>query len=289
LAARLLWPNIEAEKYMIQQISKALAYNNLTWSLLRPFVKFAEGIRYYRKKKLEEPLIAEIRQVLKEPVVIHGPFHGMRYPDYASFGSAIYPKILGCYEREIYPFIEQVLQRPYDSLIDIGSAEGYYSVGIALKNAQIPRIVAVDINRDALQLVKKIAGLNGVGERIELSDGMNADQLGAACRGKRNFVFCDCEGFEREVFTNGNIQDLSRSDLLIEIHDSKSYRVSSYLNQLFSGTHRIQRVNSTDDMQKLNTYDYPELKNLSDAAKIRMMSEGRGSVQEWFFCEANHD
>jgi hypothetical protein len=40
-------------------------------------------------------------------------------------------------------------------------------------------------------------------------------------------------------------------------------------------------------MQKLNTYDYPELNNLSDAAKIRMMSEGRGSVQEWFFCEAN--
>jgi hypothetical protein len=282
----MLWSNIEGPITMIHKISKALAYNNIAWSVLRPFVKFAEGIRYYRNRKLEEPLIAEIKQVLKEPVVIHGPFKGMQYPDYASFGSAIYPKILGCYEREIYPFIEQVIERTYDCAIDIGSAEGYYSIGIARRNLNIPKVIAVDISPTALSLVSRIAKLNGVSERIELSGGMNAAQLGDACKGKRNFVFCDCEGFEREVFTDANIKDLSLCDLLIEIHDSKSYRVSAYLNQLFSGTHSIQRVSSTDDMQKLNSYDYPELHKLSDPAKIRMMSEGRGSVQEWFFCEA---
>jgi hypothetical protein len=64
---------------MIHTISKALAYNNITWNVLRPFVKFAEGIRYYRNRKLEEPLIAEIKQVLKEPVVLRIPIHAIEY------------------------------------------------------------------------------------------------------------------------------------------------------------------------------------------------------------------
>jgi predicted O-methyltransferase YrrM len=271
---------------MIQRISKMLAYNDLTWSLLRPFVKFAEGIRYYRKRKLDEPLIEEIRQVLKEPVVIHGPFKGLRYPDYASFGSAIYPKILGCYEREIYPFLDQVLGRSYEMAIDIGCAEGYYSVGLAKYNSRISEVIAVDISSTALSLARRIAELNGVSDRIKMQEGINADQLGAACKGKRNFVFCDCEGFEREVFTTNNLKDLSRTDLLIETHDSISFRVSLYLNKLFSETHKVHRVSSTDDMQKLNTYYYPELENLSDRAKVKLMSEGRGAVQEWFFCES---
>ncbi|MFN9112153.1 MAG: hypothetical protein ACK5XN_18965, partial [Bacteroidota bacterium] len=137
-----------------------------------------------------------------------------------------------------------------------------------------------------LSLARRIAELNGVSDRIKMQEGINADQLGAACKGKRNFVFCDCEGFEREVFTENNIDHFRRTDLLIETHDSISFRVSLYLNNLFSGTHMVHRVSSTDDMQKLNTYHYPELENLSDRAKVKLMSEGRGAVQEWLFCES---
>ena len=32
--------------------------------------------------------------------VLHGPFRGMRYPEMRSVGSALFPKILGSYERE---------------------------------------------------------------------------------------------------------------------------------------------------------------------------------------------
>ncbi len=271
---------------MIHAISRIIAENNLLWTLARPFVKFGEGLRYYRIKKEEEPLVKEIKSILTEPRVLNGPFKNMQYPDFTSFGSAIYPKILGCYEREIYPFVETALSVKYDTMIDIGSAEGYYSVGFALKQENPYPVVAVDINKNALQLLQKIAALNGVADKITVQDGMDAKEIGVACAGKRNFIFCDCEGFEGELFTPENRDNLQFCDILIETHDSKRHGVSVYLADLFSATHSISRVTSTDNYQKLNQYHYPEVSGLSEKARIRLFSEGRGSVQEWLFCEA---
>jgi SAM-dependent methyltransferase len=270
---------------MIHRISRFLTSSDSLWFVVRPFVKFAEGLRYYRNKKLDEPFIQEIRKVLKDPVVIHGPFKGLRYPDFSSFGSAIYPKILGSYEREIFPFLQKILQTQYDSVIDVGCAEGYYTVGIALKNPSVKKIVAVDISETALAMVKKVAVLNGVDQKMEFSNGMSALQLGSVCEGKRNFVLSDCEGFEKDLFSVYNIEKLRNCDVLIEVHDAKIMGLSKYLVDLFSKTHRISRVSSTDDIQKMNNYEYAETKGLSDKARKLMLTEGRGSIQEWFFCE----
>ena len=219
-------------------------------------------------------------------MVLNGPFAGLKYPGFSSFGSAIYPKILGSYEKEIHSFLDTIFSKNYDSVIDIGSAEGYYSVGFAKKSFFSNKVVAVDINEDALILLKSIAALNEVEHKIETMNKIDFKQLGEMCSGKNNFIFCDCEGFEKEVFNMHNIQALRNSDLLIEIHDAKVHYVSKYIEQLFNESHRISRVSSTDDIQKLNSYQYPEMIGLSDAAKIKILSEGRGSIQEWFFIEA---
>ena len=65
-------------------------------------------------------------------VVQAGPFQGMRYIGRA-FGSVYFPKLLGIYEREIYPYIDRVIPEGHDLLVDIGVAEGYFAVGLALK------------------------------------------------------------------------------------------------------------------------------------------------------------
>ena len=63
---------------MIHAISRFIAGNNLLWTLARPFVKFGEGLRYYRIKKEEEPLVKEIKSILTEPRVLNGPFKNMQ-------------------------------------------------------------------------------------------------------------------------------------------------------------------------------------------------------------------
>src|SRR5437660_11467263 len=67
--------------------------------------------------------------------VRQGPFAGMRYIDRA-IGSAYLPKLLGTYECELAAIIEEVCARGPRLIIDLGAAEGYYAVGLALRNPQ---------------------------------------------------------------------------------------------------------------------------------------------------------
>src|SRR5258708_4505437 len=95
-----------------------------------------------------------------------GPFAGMRYVD-NSVGSAYLPKLLGTYERELAEVIEEACRLRPELIIDLGAAEGYYAVGLALRNPQA-RVVAFeqqDIGRAALW---RMAQLNGVADRIEI-------------------------------------------------------------------------------------------------------------------------
>ena len=79
--------------------------------------------------------------------VLRGPFAGMVYAVDA-FASAYFPKLIGCYEREIHEILESVIRRGYRRIIDIGCAEGYYAVGLALRCPE-SSVLAIDIEASA--------------------------------------------------------------------------------------------------------------------------------------------
>jgi hypothetical protein len=56
--------------------------------------------------------------------VMSGPFQGIRYTRRAQ-GSSISPKIVGTYEKELYDVIRSIQADGFDTVIDIGAAEGY--------------------------------------------------------------------------------------------------------------------------------------------------------------------
>src|SRR3954451_18937011 len=63
--------------------------------------------------------------------VAHGPFAGMEYlPGLEASSGDLVAKLLGTYERELHPVIEGWIAQPPAHMIDIGSAEGYYAVGL---------------------------------------------------------------------------------------------------------------------------------------------------------------
>lgn len=268
-------------KKLSHSISKAIANNELLWKLFRPIVKLGSGIDFYRKEKKMEPIVNEIKSVLKGKTVLHGTFKGLTYPDYESFGSAIYPKLLGSYESELAIVWNEVVNNSYDEIIDIGSAEGYYSVGLAMKTSNT--VVAVDISQTALDMVQKIAEINKVSDRIKLLKGIDSKKLIDLVSNKHCFVLCDAEGFEAEIFNASTANALGKSDILIEVHDAKVHEVSKYLKKVFENTHKLTIIQSIDDIQKLNTYNYPELVNLAAPVKLRMLSEFRSNIQEWFY------
>ena len=85
--------------------------------------------------------------------MIEGPFKGVRYIDTAQ-GSAYIPKLLGIYERELTPQIEDLISLQPVLIVDLGAAEGYYAVGLAmrLKSAQV---IAFEMEHSGQAALKK--------------------------------------------------------------------------------------------------------------------------------------
>ena len=77
------------------------------------------------------------------------------------------PKLLGAYELEIQPFIQEICRRSYSQVINIGAADGYYAVGLAqhLPNAVI---LAYQYEAESRAACEQTARLNGVADRVKM-------------------------------------------------------------------------------------------------------------------------
>src|SRR5688572_21245165 len=95
-----------------------------------------------------------------------GMFKGMRYIPHAYF-SAYIPKLLGTYERELTAAIDAAVAAKPELVVDVGAAEGYYAVGLALR---LPgtKVVAFEMAPKAQELLRKMVEMNGVQGQVEI-------------------------------------------------------------------------------------------------------------------------
>lgn len=144
-----------------------------------------------------------------------GPFRGMRYTREAVLTHHSTPNLLGTYERQLYPFLNEAASRS-DTIIDIGSAEGYFAVGLARLTGR--PVAAFDVNGSERQMVMEMAALNQVSHLVTVSDWCSSDRLVDLVRGKRALVFCDIDGGEFSLFTPDAVEALRGCDVFIELH-----------------------------------------------------------------------
>jgi hypothetical protein len=199
-------------------------------------------------------------RLLAPPVVRHGPFAGLRYPEAESAGSALLPKLIGSYERELHPVICAALAGPYTDFVDVGCAEGYYAVGFALKKPGV-KVWAFDTNPTARDLCQAMAVHNGVKSRVVVAAHCNAQELQKIPFSGRSLIFCDCEGFERQLFSPETCRNLRAHDFLIEIHDFLDPFISHDLAPIIRETHDIQRIHSIPDPSDPSFTNTPSWKN----------------------------
>jgi hypothetical protein len=262
------------------------------WWLCYPVVKAGTYLQYQRnaikppktkqKPRTQEEL--EIIELLGKPVVKAGPFKGLRYPDFTSFGSQIFPKINGSYENEIAGIVESLCCKKFSEIIDIGCAEGYYAVGFALRIPE-SKVYAYDINPDAQNYCRRMAELNGVTERVQIEEKCTSDLLSRFDFTGKGLIISDCEGAEKELFTESNKNNLANCDMLIETHDFIDITISGYLKDLFSDTHQIKVIQSVDDIMKTRIYKFDKTEDLDLSKRMKIFSEGRPGLMEWLYLE----
>lgn len=170
-----------------------------------------------------------------------GPFAGMKYVERA-IGSQYLPKLIGIYEREIAPAIEEAVARAPRHVLVAGAAEGYYAVGLALRLPRA-RVWAYEMDPAGRELLRELAALNGVADRVNVRGFCGPSDV-TACD-ERALVICDCEGYEAELFTPETVSRLAESWVLIEAHEVARPGIIQRLTSAFAGTHDTQRFDST--------------------------------------------
>lgn len=215
-------------------------------------------------------------------LVAQGPFAGMRYLS-SSVGSALAPKLVGSYEEEIQPWIEDSITKGYELVIDVGCAEGYYAVGMAIRMLNA-RVIAYDVSEVARRLCRELAHLNDVGGRVEVRGQCKAAELDNVIAGKC-LLICDCEGAEVEFLDPVQVPALAGCDLIVETHDAIGAPSSGVLKDRFSESHRLQSMLSRGRTHK----DYSVVMEMPSRYRAVSVSELRPEGQEWLWLISKGD
>ncbi len=214
-------------------------------------------------------------------IVLGGPFRGMRYPHAQSVGSALVPKVLGSYERELHRAIEELARQQFTCVVDVGCAEGYYAVGFALR---LPRasVFAFDTDPAARRLCLEMARVNGVAERVTVGALCDERILLGLSLGTRALVISDCEGYEITLFSSRVAAALAQHTLLIEVHDYVNEDLGDELKRRFEPTHHLEIFESIDDRRKVSGYENAALEPYDMSMRRRLLTERRAWIMQWF-------
>jgi hypothetical protein len=211
--------------------------------------------------------------------VLYGPFKGLKYSTESALSHYSTAALLGTYERELHPWLERLRPNTFERILDIGAAEGYYAVGLAMRT-NTP-VDAYETEPNSRRSCQQLAKLNGVAHLVSVHSWCSHKQL-QRLAGKRCFIVSDCEGYEVPLFSPQVVEALAMCDLIIELHDEPARNESTraILEDRFAVSHHLEIV-------KFKPRDWsasPELSFLSFLGKDAnraISEEGRESDQEW--------
>lgn len=210
--------------------------------------------------------------------VLSGPFKGMDYAVRASEGSRASRQI-GCYEASLAPVIEAIIAKSPEIVVDIGSAEGYYAVGLARRLPEA-RVMARDASSKAQQLCAQLARANGVEKQVEIGGIFNHSDF-ALCNTAKTVVICDIEGAEDALLDPVAAPGLLNADILVECHDGMFPGLADRIRARFDKSHRVTRID-----RKLDDSGMPDwMEELSDLDRLMALWEWRAGPTPWLWME----
>lgn len=208
--------------------------------------------------------------------ILSGPFKGMDYCIRASEGSRP-ARMIGAYEASLAPVIEEIVKTGYGLVIDVGSAEGYYAVGLARR---MPNAViwARDENPKAQALCQALAQANGVAGRVRVGGVMQHEDF-AVCAHQDTLVLCDIEGAEVELLDPLRAKGLLGADILVETHDTFVPGLAEVIAARFRATHHVRLIGRHLDDAGLPAW----MEELSDMDRLLALWEWRSGPTPWLW------
>lgn len=213
------------------------------------------------------------------PQILSGPFAGMTFVRNVAEGCCV-PKLLGCYEQELHPYLEQAIARDYAHVLNIGVAEGYYAVGLARRMPKA-KVFAFDIDENAQRTCAEVAKANGVAERVRVGGLFRGEDF-ASFATERTLLVCDIEGAEKALLDPRAYPALRKMDVIVELHDCIEPGLSATIPERFAATHDITLVKQTGRAAPLP----PVFEQLSHLDQLLAVWEWRTGPTPWAIMKA---
>jgi hypothetical protein len=236
-----------------------------------------------RRKRISMQIFKKFKGVIQ-----YGPFEGMILTSDTNTSTGMLgSKILGFYEDVVTDFIFK--NGPYDNCINLGSADGYFAIGLLMKKLT-KKSICFEISSTGRESIIRNATVNNCEDSITIFG--EADKLffekvnSTISRDEKNLIICDIEGGEFDILNNKTFENFTNCTWVIEIHD----RI-----QDLSLTNREELIknipeNYSYEILKSQPICWPEieiLEDLSDNDRALLFSEGRRKIGEWLVIKPN--
>lgn len=213
-------------------------------------------------------------------IVQSGPFTGLVLPE--TEVDSIAPKLLGCYEAELHEAIEYSIEVQPDVIVNIGCAEGFYAVGLA-RRLPSATCFAFDCLEEEQARCRHTASVNKVENSVRVSGSIEKNQLNMCLEPALTpLVVCDCEGCELELLDPLAVPGLSKSRIIVELHDRPGTdRIRNALLERFQESHEINMIRSG----ARDPGAFPILSSLNQFLQFLAICEFRDWTMEWAVME----
>jgi len=219
---------------------------------------------------------------------VAGPFRGMRIELSPLSSRHLLGYILGSQELELREAIEQIVARGYHTILNIGAADGYYAVGLAVRLRQA-RVEAYEALPEFHPLIARTAVVNGVGNRVAIGGACTASLLCSRLQAVESpaLVLMDIEGGEIELLDPAKVPELVGADILVETHDAFVAEATETLMGRFNATHDIACYAARPRMLADFPAGFlPRLKRWFPGLAVELMNERRTGLQRWLLMTA---
>jgi hypothetical protein len=228
-----------------------------------------------RRRELSRELGATLGRA-----VLAGPFAGMILPEEASWRDGDFlPKLIGSYEADLRATWQVALERRPTHVINVGSAEGYYAVGLA-RLLPAATVHAFDLDPRACAVCARAAAENQVAERVRLGGRLTVEGLGKLLElTGRCLLVLDCEGAERDLLDPARAPGLAACDMVVECHGAA---ITAELKARLQATHAVQEIVQGGR----DPHELPALRGLAESDRWLLVDEGRPEAMTWLACWA---
>lgn len=213
--------------------------------------------------------------------VRRGPFAGLRYLPREHYASCRFEKISGAYEHELHSLWEEIAtSKHYRTVVNVGAAEGFYTVGLARMFPEA-RVISYEMTQEGQDFCAELARLNQVSDRIQVLGACTPEALASLSLTSPVLLLMDTDLGERTLLDSARVPWLQKADILVELHECLQAGTNELIRSRFESSHRIRQIVNAG----LEYARFPELRNLTFEEIYALVSEDRAGLQDWYFME----